>query len=83
MAGNGSGGVVGEVLHRRLVGTVVRQFPGAVRAASWDSVVLDVGEPSLRRIPLRDPWRGTQAHVGELLRECPDARALVDRLASG
>jgi len=64
-------------------GTVVRQFPGAVRAASWDSVVLDVGEPSLRRIPLRDPWRGTQAHVGELLRECPDARALVDRLASG
>ena len=64
-------------------GTVVRQFPGAVRAASWDSVVLDTGEPSLRRIPLRDPWRGTRAHVGALLSGCPDARTLVERLAAG
>ena len=64
-------------------GTVVRQFPDAVRAASWDSVVLDIGEPSLRRIPLRDPWRGTRAHVGALLSDCADARTLVERLASG
>ena len=64
-------------------GTVVRQFPEAVRAASWDSVVLDTGEPSLRRIPLRDPWRGTLAHVGGLLSGCPDARTLVERLAAG
>jgi proteasome accessory factor A len=64
-------------------GTVVRQFPEAVRAASWDSVVLDTGEPSLRRIPLRDPWRGTRAHVGGLLNDCPDARTLVERLATG
>jgi proteasome accessory factor A len=65
-------------------GTVVRRFPGQVRAASWDSVVLDVPTlASLRRIPLRDPWRGTEAHVGRLLRECPDAATLVDRLAGG
>ncbi|MDO8107558.1 depupylase/deamidase Dop [Isoptericola sp. b441] len=62
-------------------GTVVRRFADAVRAASWDSVVLDVpSSPTLQRIPLRDPWRGTQAHVGELLRSCPDAEALVARL---
>jgi len=63
-------------------GTVVRRFPGQVRAASWDSVVLDVPSlSSLRRIPLRDPWRGTKEHVGELLDSCPDAAALVERLA--
>lgn len=63
-------------------GTVVRKFPGQVRAASWDSVVLDVpGHASLRRVPLRDPWRGTKVHVGELLEACPDADTLVERLA--
>ncbi len=65
-------------------GTVVRKFPGQVRAASWDSVVLDVpSHASLRRVPLRDPWRGTRAHVGELLDACPDAETLVERLAGG
>ena len=63
-------------------GTVVRRFPAQVRAASWDSVVLDVpSHASLRRVPLRDPWRGTRAHVGELLDACPDAETLVERLA--
>ena len=65
-------------------GTVVRRFPGQVRAASWDSVVLDVpSHASLRRVPLRDPWRGTRAHVGALLEACPDAETLVRRLAGG
>src|SRR5665648_1011748 len=63
-------------------GTVVRRFPGQVRAASWDSIVLDVpAYPSLRRVPLRDPLRGTKAHVGALLDACPDAETLVERLA--
>ena len=62
-------------------GTVVRRFADAVRAASWDSVVLDVPSlPTLQRIPLRDPWRGTQAHVGELLRIQPGRRDAGGRL---
>jgi proteasome accessory factor A len=65
-------------------GTVVRRFGSQVRAASWDSVVLDVPSfASLRRIPLRDPWRGTKANVGALLESCPDAQTLVERLANG
>ena len=65
-------------------GTVVRRFPAEVRAASWDSVVLDVPtHASLRRVPLRDPWRGTREHVGALLDACPDAATLVARLAGG
>lgn len=63
-------------------GTVVRRFGDQVRAASWDSVVLDVPAlPSLRRIPLRDPHRGTAAHVAALLDDCADAGELVERLA--
>ena len=63
-------------------GTVVRRFPGQVWAASWDSIVLDVpAYTSLRRVPLRDPLRGTKAHVGALLDACPDAGTLVERLA--
>lgn len=65
-------------------GSVVRLFGGQVRAASWDSVVLDVPRlSSLRRIPLADPWRGTEAHVRALLESCTDAGDLVDRLARG
>lgn len=62
-------------------GTVVTRYAAEVRAASWDSVVLDVPSlPTLRRIPLKDPWRGTREHVGALLEACPDAAALVARL---
>lgn len=65
-------------------GTVVRRFAAEVRAASWDSVVLDVPSlPTLRRIPLQDPWRGTREHVGALLDACPDAATLVQRLERG
>ena len=62
-------------------GTVVRRFAPYVRAASWDAVVLDVPSlSSLRRIPLRDPWRGTKAHVGALIDAAPDVATLVERL---
>ncbi len=65
-------------------GTVVRRFAPHVRAASWDAVVLDVPSlPTLRRIPLRDPWRGTRAHVGALLDTSPDVATLVERLTGG
>ena len=54
-----------------------------MRKVDMRTLVLDVPSlPSLRRIPLRDPWRGTRAHVGELLESCPDAATLVARLAS-
>ncbi len=65
-------------------GTVVRRFAPHVRAASWDAVVLDVPSlPTLRRIPLLDPWRGTKAHVGALLDASGDVATLVDRLTGG
>ena len=61
-------------------GRCISKYPDAIAAASWDSLILDTGRDALQRIPMREPLRGTRAHVEELLDECEDAAALVDRL---
>ena len=62
-------------------GTCLARFPGEVAAASWDSVIFDVGRESLQRVPTLEPLRGTKAHVGRLLDECDTALDLVETLA--
>ncbi|MEZ5239820.1 MAG: depupylase/deamidase Dop [Microthrixaceae bacterium] len=61
-------------------GRCLELFPDQVVAANWDSVVFDVGGPSLQRVPMMEPGRGTEAHVGELLDSAPDAEELLARL---
>jgi Pup amidohydrolase len=61
-------------------GRCISKFPQAIAAASWDSLIMDTGRDALQRIPMREPLRGTRAHVRELLDACDDAAALVDRL---
>ena len=64
-------------------GEAVARYPGQVSAASWDSVVFDVpGTHSLQRVPMRDPARGTRAHVGALLDRSPDAASLLAALGA-
>jgi proteasome accessory factor PafA2 len=62
-------------------GRCIAKFPDAIAAASWDSLIMDTGRDALQRIPMREPLRGTRAHVQELLDACDDAASLVDRLA--
>ncbi|HVM27364.1 MAG TPA: depupylase/deamidase Dop [Mycobacteriales bacterium] len=62
-------------------GRCLSQFPGEVAAASWDSVIFDLGRESLQRVPTLEPLRGTRAHVGALLDSCSSAVELVDALA--
>jgi Pup amidohydrolase len=62
-------------------GRCLAMYPNEVAAASWDSVIFDVGRDSLQRVPTLEPLRGTKAHVGELLARCPTALDLVDTLA--
>jgi proteasome accessory factor A len=61
-------------------GRCIARFPDAIAAASWDSLILDTGRDALQRIPMREPLRGTKAHVEELLDEVTSAAELVDRL---
>ena len=62
-------------------GRCLQKYPTQVAAASWDSVIFDVGRESLQRVPTLEPLRGTQAHVGALLDRCDTAAELVDTLA--
>jgi proteasome accessory factor A len=61
-------------------GECLRRYGPSVAAASWDSVIFDVGRESLVRVPMLEPQRGTKAHVGELLDRCPTALSLIDAL---
>jgi Pup amidohydrolase len=62
-------------------GRCLQQYPEAVAAASWDSVIFDIpGRESLQRVPTLEPLRGTRAHVGELLDRCRTAAELVSVL---
>ena len=61
-------------------GRCLERYPAEVAAASWDSVIFDVGRESLVRIPTLEPLRGTKAHVGALLEAADTAEELVDAL---
>ncbi|MGJ7905273.1 depupylase/deamidase Dop [Actinopolyspora sp. H202] len=64
-------------------GRCLERYPNEVAAASWDSVIFDLGRESLVRIPTLEPLRGTKAHVGELLEAATSAEELVDSLTGG
>jgi len=64
-------------------GSCLERYPAEVAAASWDSVIFDLGRESLVRIPTLEPLRGTRAHVGELLEASETAQQLVEALTRG
>ena len=63
-------------------GRCIARFPDAITAASWDSMIFDVGADALQRVPMREPLRGTKVHVHDLLERAADAASLVDLLRS-
>ena len=58
-------------------------LPAEVVAASWDSVIFDIGRESLVRVPMMEPERGTKKHVGALFDRCASAKDLLEALTSG
>ncbi len=64
-------------------GECLRRFPTQVAAASWDSVVFDLGRESLVRIPTMEPLKGTRDHVGVLFESTSSAQELVDTITGG
>jgi hypothetical protein len=61
-------------------GECLRRYPSQVAAASWDSVVFDLGRENLVRIPTMEPLRGTRDHVGALFEASATAQELVDTI---
>jgi len=58
-------------------GRCIAKFHDAISAASWDSLIFDTGEDALQRVPMREPLRGTRAHVEGLLEAASDPADLI------
>ncbi len=63
-------------------GRCLAKFAKSIVAANWDSVVFDVGEDPLRRVPMMEPLRGTARHVDTLFEDCESPAELLQRLGS-
>ena len=63
-------------------GRCLDKFADNVVAANWDSIVFDVGEDPLRRVPMLEPGRGTRSHVGTILDESDTASQLLAKLGA-
>ena len=61
-------------------GQCVTRYPDQIVAANWDSVVFDVGEGPLQRVPMLDPLRGTRALTAKLLETSTTASDLLAAL---
>jgi proteasome accessory factor A len=61
-------------------GRCVDLFRDSVVAANWDSLVFDIGESHLKRVPMMEPLRGAADIVGSILEESEDAADLLQRL---
>jgi proteasome accessory factor A len=61
-------------------GQCVSRYPDQIVAANWDSVVFDLGEGPLQRVPMLDPLRGTHALTAELLETSRTASELLSAL---
>ena len=61
-------------------GRCVSKFEDAVVAANWDSLVFDIGQPHLKRIPMMEPLKGGRDLVGDLLDSVETAAELIEAL---
>jgi len=64
-------------------GKCLAKWPNEVVAANWDSLVFDIGDEPLRRVPMMEPLRGTRDIVGPLLDLATSPRQLVEMLGAG
>jgi proteasome accessory factor A len=63
-------------------GRCLAKYPAEVVAASWDSVIFDIGRESLVRVPMLEPQRGTKQHVSDLFDRCPSAKDLLEHITA-
>ena len=63
-------------------GTVLQRWPNDVIAANWDSVVFDIPNQGLKRIPMPEPLRGTRQMVGDVLAISRNPAELIEKLGS-
>ena len=63
-------------------GMCLKKFPKEVYAASWSSILFDIGNATIKKVPLLDPLKGSQALVGRLLEEAKTVEELLTIIAT-
>jgi proteasome accessory factor A len=61
-------------------GTCLKRFPEQIHAASWNSLIFDVGGQTFQKVPMQYPLRGTREMVGDLIQQSPTAGELLDTI---
>lgn len=61
-------------------GRCIEKFERALVAANWDSLIFDVGEDALKRVPMMEPLRGGKERTASLIDESETAADLVRAL---
>ena len=59
------------------------KWPNDIVSANWDSLVFDIGDEPLRRIPMMEPLKGTKAMVESLIQRAETPRDLLALLGAG
>jgi proteasome accessory factor A len=62
-------------------GKCLQKWPENVLVANWDSIVFDIGDKNLRRVPMMEPLRGTSQHVGDLIDSCETVIELIESIS--
>jgi len=63
-------------------GKCLQKWPNDVVAANWDSMVFDLGDEPLRRVPMMEPLKGTKLLVETLISSSHSVRDLIARLGN-
>jgi Pup amidohydrolase len=58
----------------------VKKWPQEVYAASWTSVLFDIGNAAIKKVPLMEPLRGTESLTKGLLDESDTVDSLLAKL---
>jgi proteasome accessory factor A len=63
-------------------GHCLKKFGREIYAASWTSVLFDIGNTTIKKIPLMEPLRGTESLTRELLEGSDSAESLLAKLTA-
>ena len=61
-------------------GMCLQKFSHNVSSANWDSIVFDIGDPLLQRVPMTDPFKGTKALVDSVFSRAGSVTEFLDIL---
>lgn len=62
-------------------GTCLKRFPKEVYASSWSSILFDIGNTTIKKVPLMEPLRGTQALTGSMLESARSVEEVLGYLS--